>query len=799
MKPWLSLIGAFVLFSTGNTGLAAGRQFLHGHVPKAVMQLQPMGRFPGTNRLHLAIGLPLRNRETLDQLLQQIYDPASPNFRHYLTPEQFTERFGPTEQDYEAVIHFAKANGLTVTATHGNRVLLDVSGSVTQIEQALHVALQVYQHPHENRRFFAPDAEPSVDLDVSLADISGLNDYSLPSPKSIRWEPAALGSVVTPQTGSGSGGTYAGTDFKNAYAPGTTLNGAGQMVGLVQFDGFYTNDIVTYENLLPGSPRVPLQTVLLDSFNGNPTGNGGNVEVSLDIEMAIAMAPGLSGIVVFEGNPAGGFFNPNDVLNNMAASNTVRNLSCSWGWSGGPDTTTENIFLQMAAQGQSFFNASGDSDAFTPGQVDSPDFTGSPTSSPNITQVGGTTLTMSGAGAAYGSETVWNRGFVASANAYQGSSGGVSSFYSLPAWQQGISMTANLGSATQRNIPDVAMTADNVQVFYGNGSSGTVVGTSIAAPLWAGFMALVNQQAAAAGRAAIGFANPSLYALGKGTNYAGCFHDTATGNNFWSSSPTNFPAVTGYDLCTGWGTPTGTNLINALVGLADTSIIQNGGFETGNFNGWTLVGDGIDGTIIYDAVVTAGTFIDNSGPNFIHSGTYGAFLGDTQIATVSQTLNTVPGQGYLLSFWLANPVAGSVQQFLVNWNTNSPGINQIYYLTNPPVLPWTNITLVVTATGTNTTLQFGGENDPDGFGVDDVTLMPIPAPLFRTVTRTNSLLRFSWESLAGVAYQLQFCTNLPNANWVNLGAVIQATNSTAVTTNSFGPDPQRFYRVKWLP
>ena len=112
-----------------------------------------MGRFPGTNRLNLAIGLPLRNEEALDNLLQQIYDPASPNFRQYLTPEQFTEMFGPTEQDYQAVIDFAKTNGLTVTGMSANRVLLDVSGSVADIEKAFQVTMRTYQHPKENRMF----------------------------------------------------------------------------------------------------------------------------------------------------------------------------------------------------------------------------------------------------------------------------------------------------------------------------------------------------------------------------------------------------------------------------------------------------------------------------------------------------------------------------------------------------------------------------------------------------------------------------------------------------------------------
>jgi hypothetical protein len=239
----------------------------------------------------------------------------------------------------------------------------------------------------------------------------------------------------------------------------------------------------------------------------------------------------------------------------MANDNLSKQLSCSWG-GGGPDATSEQIFQQMASQGQSFFNATGDSDAFT-GPISFP------SDSTNITQVGGTTLTT-GTGATYTSETVWNWG--RQGGSYVGSSGGVSTYYAIPFYQLGLDMSANLGSTTMRNVPDVALTGDNVYVVYNNGSTGIFGGTSCAAPLWAGFTALVNQQAAAAGRAAVGFLNPALYTIGKSASYTSCFHDTTTGNNFWRKSPSKFPAVTGYDLCTGWGTPNGTNLINALAG-----------------------------------------------------------------------------------------------------------------------------------------------------------------------------------------------------------------------------------------
>jgi hypothetical protein len=117
-----------------------------------------------------------------------------------------------------------------------------------------------------------------------------------------------------------------------------------------------------------------------------------------------------------------------------------------------------------------------------------------------------------------------------------------------------------------RNVPDVAMVADSVYVKYGNGASGSFDGTSCAAPLWAGFAALMNQQAVTAGRPAVGFINPAIYHLGTNATYTACFHDTTVGDNTSSASPTLFYAVPGYDLCTGWGTPNGSNLVNAIAG-----------------------------------------------------------------------------------------------------------------------------------------------------------------------------------------------------------------------------------------
>jgi uncharacterized repeat protein (TIGR01451 family) len=535
---------AFCFFSHAQT---PPEQQLRGHVPEAARRLTPLGRENSAERLKLAIGLPLRNQNELTNLLQQIYDPASTNFHHYLTPEEFTARFGPTEEDYGAVAQFAQRNGFTVTTTHPNRVVLDVEASVGDIERALHVQMRTFQHPTEARTFHAPDTEPTVDLAVPILHISGLDNYSLPHPNS-KIRPAEVETSATPMSGSGPNGAYRGNDFRTAYSVGP-LTGVGQTVGLLQFDGYYAADIASYESQAGIAP-VPLTNVAIDGGVSTPGSGAG--EVSLDIEMVVSMAPGLSKIIVYEApNPSPWV----DLLSRMANDNLAKQIGCSWG-GGGPDPSSEQIFLQMALQGQSFFNASGDSDAFT-GAIPFP------SDSTNITQVGGTTLTTTGPGGSYVSETAWNWGLVN--GSYVGTSGGVSTTYAIPPWQQGIDMTANLGSTTKRNVPDVALTGDNVYVIYGNGKTGAFGGTSCAAPLWAAFTALINQQAAAGGQPPMGFLNPALYTIGKSNpNYTSIFHDVTSGNNFSAGSPTKFPATPGYDLCTGWGTPNGTNLINSL-------------------------------------------------------------------------------------------------------------------------------------------------------------------------------------------------------------------------------------------
>ena len=570
------------LFSFGADG---NRRVLTGHRPAEVTGLPATGPVSPTRQLTLAIGLPLRNQAQLDDLIQQLYDPASTNYHQFLSCPEFTARFGPTEQDYQTVRTFLEHNGLRVINTYSNRLVMEVTGTAASINTAFGVSLRVYHHPKEARDFFAPDAEPSVPASMPMADLWGLSDYALPTPLARK---TMANPSASPQNynGTGPSSSYQGRDFRNAYVPGSPLVGSGQIAAVAEFDGYYTNDIITYEANC-GYTNVPLTNVLL-GVTGTPGYSGlanAVAEVSLDIELLIAIAPGLSQMMVYEGN------NPYTVFNRIASDNKAKTISCSWSWSRGPtykwthgtgNYTLDAVLSQMVAQGQSFFVAAGDADADTGSQSVNSSTGPIPVDSIYATSVGGTSLTMNGSGSSWSSETVWNWGNNV------GTAGGVSSNYTIPSWQTNVSMAFNNGSTRYRNFPDVALTADAIAVIYNNGSSAIFGGTSCAAPLWAGFTALVNQQAAATGGSAVGFLNPALYGIAAGPNYANCFHDVTTGNNAGTNTPGLYNATNGFDLATGLGTPAGTNLINVLAPPAIPYFITQPASQASN-NGAAVV------------------------------------------------------------------------------------------------------------------------------------------------------------------------------------------------------------------
>jgi hypothetical protein len=387
----------------------------------------------------------------------------------------------------------------------------------------------------------------------------------------------------------------------------------------------------------------------------------------------------------------------------------------------------------------------------------------------------------------------------------------------------------------------------------------------------------------------VGFINPAIYGIAAGSNYSTCFHDITTGNNTWSSSPSLFYARTGYDLCTGLGTPNGAALITSLVGtlgslgispvtgfafsgipggpfnpvsgtlqltnrsgtavnwslintstwltasassgtlaantatnlqinLAVTvgnlavgfysnlltltnksahtaqtipaalavgqSIVQNGGFETGDFTGWTQSGDSNDTQISTNA-------------SYVHSGNYSAVLGPPSTpGYLGQNLATYPGQTYLFSFWLRNPTGGTPNQFQALWN-NTLLVAQ----TNLTGTAWNHFQLLVAATGTVTPLQFGIIDSPDYLALDDVSVTPVAPLSFKSTARLTNNFQLTWNTSTGIVYQVQYKTNLIQASWINLGgpATAGANTLTVTDTNALRAASQRYYRLITTP
>jgi kumamolisin len=637
-----------------------------------------VGRLPATQILQIDLVLPLRDQAGLDSFLKEVYDPASPSYRHFLTVPEFTERFGPTQEDYDAVVAFAKASGLTVVGGTRDGMDVQVKGSVSAMEAAFHVNLRTYQHPTEDRIFYAPDREPTTNLPFALWHISGLDNYSIPHPKLVKRSDYAAAhgidaeKVVThATTGSGPSASFLGSDMRAAYYGGTALTGAGQNLGLFEFEGTDLTDLTTYYKNIGQTNNVPVTLLSVDGTStsclySRAGGDCDDTEQTLDMTQALGMAPGLASLVVYIGST------DTAIISAMTTHSPLpTTIGCSWGWTPADPTTLNPYFEKMAAQGQNFFAASGDSSTWSSRNE------AWPADNAYVVSVGGTDLITASAGGPWKSETAWSD-----------SGGGISpDGIPIPAWQQlsGVINSSNKGSTTLRNGPDVSANANFT--FYTCSDQTTCLaneygGTSFAAPMWAAYIALVNQQLAANGEPTIGFINPTIYAQNVTSSYGAEFHDITSGTSG------SYSAVAGYDLVTGWGSPN-TGLINALAPTATSptftlsaspasvSVVQ------GNSGSSTITSTAVDG---FDSAVAlsvagapAGVTVSLSSTSIAApgsgtstltlavapttaAGTYtitvtGTGGGITQTATVSLTVTAPVVGGFTIS---VSPTSGSL-------------------------------------------------------------------------------------------------------------------------------------------
>jgi len=515
-----------------------------------------VGHLLSTQTMRLVITLPLRNQDGLDRLLEDLYNPNSPRFRQFLSVQDFTASFGPTQEDYDAALDFARSHRLSVVGTSPNRVNIDVVGSVANIESALHIKMGLYKHPSEARNFYAPDREPTVDLPFSLWHISGLDNFSIPKPAGLD---KRTGSEPAATTGSGPSASFLGSDMRAAYYSSTSLTGSGQSVGLFEFEGVDLADLNTYYANAHQTNNVPITLTSTDGTSTSCVNSSGcdDTEQVLDMTQALGMAPGLAHLIVYVGSTDA------SILNAMATDSILSaQIGCSWAWRPADPSTDDPYFQEFAVQGQNFFVATGDSGKWPTRK--SPYYY--PSDDALVVAVGGTDLTTSSAGGAWASESAWADG-----------GGGIShDGIPIPSWQVATASSCSNCSKTLRNAPDVSANANFT--FYVCADQTTCTanlygGTSFAAPMWAGYLALVNQQAMSSTGKTVGFINPALYSIGNSSSYDTDMHDITSGSDGYS-------ATTSYDLATGWGSPKGSSLITDLIaggsggggGTADFSI-----------------------------------------------------------------------------------------------------------------------------------------------------------------------------------------------------------------------------------
>jgi kumamolisin len=524
------------------------RRPLKGSERSPLPDSRVLGPADPTERLEVTVVVRPADRQGLKERMQSLANGE--RSAGHLSRAEFARRHGASRADLDAVRDFAEAHGLAVVEEHAGRRALVLAGTVAQFDDAFGVELKHYSHPGGTYRGRTGPVHVPAELNGIIEAVLGLDNRPQASPH-FRLKARHARRHSRPARAGATSFTPVQLAALYAFPQG---DGQGQCIALIELGGGYRpQDIEAYFAGL-GLAAPAVTAVAVDHGANQPGGdpNGPDGEVMLDIEVAGAIAPAATVAVYFAPNTDAGFL---DAVT-TAIHDDVRKpsvISISWGgpessWTQQAMSAMDQAFQAAAAMGITVCVAAGDSGS-TDGAADGDDHVDFPASSAHALACGGTSLQASGT--AIVKEIVWNDG-----NPQSGAGGGgVSTFFALPAWQQGLDATDAQGSRSplaMRGVPDVAADADP-QTGYRvlvDGTSAVIGGTSAVAPLWAGLIARIN---ALTGRAA-GFVNPALY------GQPAALRDITQGNNG------GFAASPGWDACTGLGSPNGVK-VAAIAGL----------------------------------------------------------------------------------------------------------------------------------------------------------------------------------------------------------------------------------------
>ena len=585
-KRTLPLIGVLVL----TAAIAAPARALSAQTTSDARLVRPaslapvvphgavrLGRLDASQPVDFDVTLAPSHAAELASLMRNLYDPGSPEYRHWLRPGEFARRFGPNPDDVRAVVGWLHSVGLG--NAHEVDGLIAVHAAAHTASSALKVSFARYRSA-DGSQTFSPEQAPLVPraLAAHITSIVGLSDtahlqphlHVLTAPGSIRPALSAhatsCAASIRQQANSLGGWTTRQIDTKYQVAPllNAGLTGAGKTIAVYELAPHASADTAAYLSCFGLHNRITTRAV----SGGALKDSGGTVEANLDIEAAAATAPGAK-IISYEG--------PNSELGSIRVWNAIvkddkaQAISTSWGIceafeSPGERRALHSAFTQAAAQGQSVFAATGDSGSedclFANGNpalaIDAP------ANEPLVTAVGGTSMQPNLAITSPSHEPVWNDcagavGFNCVAGGGGAGGGGLSHKYSKPSWQPvaGVS-TCHPGC---REIPDLAANAGIGEAFLSGGLWSLIGGTSIASPKLAGIAADIVKGCADP----LGPFNRRIYELAHaGGIYGTALVDVPAGqgdNDLTRSHGDRYSSGSGFDLATGMGTPLASGLV----------------------------------------------------------------------------------------------------------------------------------------------------------------------------------------------------------------------------------------------
>jgi subtilase family serine protease len=576
-KAMLSGVATLLMVTSGSVFAAMSTIEVSSVVSKSTLAVP----LDGNTEIRVLFGLPSSDPSGLAAFVKQVYTPGDPLFHQYLTAQQFAAKFGGNEADYNALKAWAAANGLQVSQESLSRLNLTVRGNVSLIQKLFQTQLTNYTAT-DGTTFYSASTKVTVPAEIAakvcavVGLTSGKRIASMAKAGKVLGEEPITESLVTlPNTsgGTGPGGSYSATDLRTVYSIPNwgNLDKEGQTVAVFEQGYYHPSDVKKYINRFNVGQNTKLTVTAVDS---SPLTIDPEVEPEcvLDVDMVIGMNPDVAEVQMYVDYYKHDSFDVAivDAFSAIAeAKNPPQIVSVSYGQdegyfiNDGQEVAEDTVLQQLASQGISVFASSGDNGAYGDGYY-RPYNTENPASDPYVTGVGGTTL-YTGPGEEYVLEDAWNEllwGLGATG-------GGISAYWPIPDYQQlplplfPAYYTANGGSSTNRNVPDVAADADPLTGvgIYIKDAGGWVQygGTSLACPIWAGFLSNVSAAWHHFNLGNIGFFNPALYNIGgallEGASYpALSLYGVNDGSNgiLGSANPGYFNAA-GYCNTTGNG------------------------------------------------------------------------------------------------------------------------------------------------------------------------------------------------------------------------------------------------------